>query len=179
MIGRGRGARIATALTLALTLAVSACSGPAGELRVEDAWVRSNPNLLGAAYLAITARDADTLVAAAVDPSVAGSVELHEVTEQDGMMRMREVDGIALPAGRTVRLEPGGYHIMLLDMPAMLEPGQDVAITLTFASGTTTTVTAEVRASTSPDDTMHDHPGHEQDGQHDERHHEQHREHGS
>lgn len=145
------------ALMMTLALLTSACGGGGGELLIEDPWVRSNPNLIGAAYMVLTSPVDDELIAASIDPSVAGSVEVHEVAMHDGMMRMREVAGIALPAGEPVALEPGGYHVMLLDMPAMLAPGTEVAITLTFASGATTTVTAEVRESTMPDEEMDGH----------------------
>ena len=141
------------AVILTLALLASACGGD-GEYAVDDPWVRSNPNLMGAAYMVITAPVDDELVAASVDPAVAGTVEVHEVAMEDGMMRMREVAGITLPAGEPVTLEPGGYHVMLLDMPAMLPPGTEVEITLTFASGATAVVTAEVRESTVPEDSM-------------------------
>ena len=145
--------RTRLAAVAALALVLAACSGADAELSIEGAWVRSNPNLIGAAYMAITSPIADELVAASVDPSIAGTVEVHEVVMDDGMMRMREVAGIALPAGETVMLEPGGYHIMLLDMPEMLEAGTEVVLTLTFASGTEVPVTATVRASTESDET--------------------------
>jgi copper(I)-binding protein len=83
-------------------------------------------------------------------------VDVHEIVMDDGMMRMREVAGIALPAGETVMLEPGGFHIMLLDMPEMLEAGTEVVLTLTFASGTEVPVTATVRPSTESDETEMD-----------------------
>lgn len=143
--------------TTALALVLAACSAGAGGVAVEDPWIRSNPNGMGAAYLVLTTAEADELVAASVDPSIAGTVEVHEVVMQDGMMRMQEVAGIALPAGEAVTLEPGGYHLMLLDMPAMLEPGTDVDVTLRFASGDEVTVTAEVRASTMDDSMDMDH----------------------
>jgi copper(I)-binding protein len=148
------------AATLAVALLAAACGGGDTELTVDDPWVRSNPNLLGAAYMTITSPVDDELVAASVDPSIAGTVEVHEVAMDDGMMRMREVAGITLPAGEAVALEPGGFHLMLLDMPAMLAPGTEVAITLTFASGATATVTAEVRESAVPEDHMDMHDGH-------------------
>jgi len=148
--------RTLAALTAALALA--ACGGGAAELTVESAWVRSNPNLMGAAYMVITSPDGDELVAASVDPAIARTVEVNEVVMDAGMMRMREVAGIPLPAGEAVTLEPGGYHLMLLDMPEMLAPGTAVELTLTFASGTTRTVSAEVRTSTMPED--HDHGDH-------------------
>jgi len=143
--------------TAALALALAACGGETGGLTVEDPWVRSNPNGLGAAYMVLTAPADDELVSASVDPSIAGTVEVHEVVMDDGMMRMQEVAGIPLPAGEAVTLEPGGYHVMLLEMPAMLEPGTDVDVTLVLASGAEVTVTAEVRASTMDDDMDMDH----------------------
>jgi copper(I)-binding protein len=143
--------RVRAAL-LALPLLLAACGG-ASDLTVEDPWVRSAPNGMGAAYMTITSPENDRLVAAAVDPSVAGTVEVHEVTMVDGAMRMQEVAGVPLPAGEAVALEPGGYHVMLMGMPAMLAPGTEVDVTLTFASGAEVTVTAVVREDT-PEDGM-------------------------
>jgi len=157
---------------LAATLA--ACGGPGdpsgtvdpdgsgAAIAVTDAWVRSNPNGMGAGYMVITSPQDDRLVAAAVDPSVAGAVEVHEVVMQDGSMRMREVDGgVPLPAGAAVELRPGGYHLMLLEMPAMLAAGTEVAVTLSFASGVELTVAAVVRADTpGSETTMPMHGGH-------------------
>ena len=62
-----------------------------------------------------------------------------------GAMTMRPVDQIELPAGETVNLKPGGYHVMLLDLAAPLEVGQTFDLTLTFGSGATQTVSVEVR----------------------------------
>jgi len=135
---------------VAMSALLVACSTDSS-ITVEDPWVRSNPNGLGAAYMVLTVPEADELVAASVDPSIAGTVEVHEVVMQDGMMRMQEVAGIPLPAGEPVALEPGGYHIMLLEMPAVLDPGTEVELVLTFASGTELPVTATVRESTMGD----------------------------
>lgn len=63
-----------------------------------------------------------------------------------GMMSMRQVTEIPVPADGSVALEPGGYHVMLLDLKQDLTAGQTVPVTLTFSSGATTTVDAEVRA---------------------------------
>ncbi|MCU0274542.1 MAG: copper chaperone PCu(A)C, partial [Acidimicrobiales bacterium] len=60
-------------------------------------------------------------------------------------MTMRPVDGIDLPAGEAVALEPGGLHVMLLDLPAPLEIGQTYELTLTFEQAGEQTVTVEVR----------------------------------
>lgn len=137
--------------TLVAALALAGCT-TGTTVTVEDPWVRSNPNGMGAVYMVLTMPETDELVAATVDPSVAGTVEVHEVVMQDGMMRMQEVAGIPLPAGEPVALEPGGYHIMLMGMPAVLETGTDVDVTLRFASGEELVVTATVRTSTAPDD---------------------------
>jgi copper(I)-binding protein len=139
---------------VAVSMLLAACSTDS-TVTVEDPWVRSSPNGMGAAYMVLTMPEADELVAASVDPSIAGTVEVHEVVMRDGMMRMQEVAGIPFPAGEPVALEPGGHHIMLLEMPAMLEPGTEVELVLTFASGTEVPVTATVRESTMDDGMQH------------------------
>jgi copper(I)-binding protein len=64
----------------------------------------------------------------------------------DGAMTMRELeDGLALPAGETVNLEPGGYHVMLLDLPDPLETGETFDLTLEFESGESRVISIEVR----------------------------------
>lgn len=144
--------RTLAATVLTAMLALAGCA-TGTTVTVEDPWMRSNPNGMGAVYMVLTMPDADELVAASVDPSIAGTVEVHEVVMQDGMMRMQEVAGIPLPAGEPVALEPGGYHIMLMGMSATLEAGTEVDVTLRFASGEELTVTATVRASTMADET--------------------------
>lgn len=145
-----RTALVATSVLLA------ACGG-GGDLTVTDPWVRSNPNGMGAAYMVIASPDDDRLVAAAVDPSIADTVEIHEVVMVDGAMRMQEVDSIPLPSGEAVSLEPGGYHVMLMGTPAMLAAGTEVELTLTFGSGAEATVTAVVRDDTPEDGMEMDH----------------------
>jgi copper(I)-binding protein len=68
-----------------------------------------------------------------------------EEGEMGGAMTMREVGEIALPAGTTVNLEPGGYHIMLLDIATPLELGQKFDVTLTFEQAGDKVVEVEVR----------------------------------
>jgi copper(I)-binding protein len=77
----------------------------------------------------------DALVAAACD--LAGMVQIHETVDNgDGGGTMQPVDKIAIPAGETVKLEPGGYHVMLMGLTEELKAGDTVTITLTFESGT-------------------------------------------
>ncbi len=88
----------------------------------------------------------ERLVAASVPADVAGKVEIHETTiDENDVMRMRPVDGITIPAKGNTVLKPGSYHIMLLDVQKDLNPGDTVPITLTFESGLTLDVQAEVR----------------------------------
>lgn len=146
---------------------------PAEGIAFEDPWIRESPMVTGAAagYVTITSAVDDELVAVQVDPSVAGRVELHETVmadapamEQDremdqdqdmdqegdmpaGAMEMRQVESIELPAGEPVSLEPGGLHLMILELAAQLEEGQEVEMTLVFAQAGEQVVTFEVRSS--------------------------------
>ena len=87
---------------------------------------------------------ADTLVAARTD--VAGRVEVHETTEgADGLRGMRPVAGVPVPAGGAVAFEPGGLHVMLLDLQRDLDAGETVPVELDFAGGRTLTLDAPVR----------------------------------
>jgi copper(I)-binding protein len=86
----------------------------------------------------------ERLISASSD--VAMTAELHTVNMVDGVMQMRQaVDGIELPAGETVRFEPGGLHIMLIGLTRALEPGDEFSVSLTFEHAAELTVRAEVR----------------------------------
>lgn len=150
-----------TALVAMLMLAIAACGVDAASgVEVDGAWARTSPAMAsaGVAYMDLTAPEDDELVSAAVDDSIAGAVEVHETVLAEhtgdsvsddtmagmGEMMMQRVDGIQLPAGETVSLQPGGYHIMLLDLAAPLETGQTFDLTLTFANEGEQVVTVEV-----------------------------------
>jgi copper(I)-binding protein len=155
----GLGSHLATVLMA--TLVLTACSTDTAAPVVSDPWIRSNPNGMGAAYVTITMPATDMLVAAEVDAAIAARVEVHEVIDDAGMMRMREVDGgVPLPAGEAVQLRPGGYHLMLLDMPEMLEVGSTVTMTLHFASADPIVIVAEVREGAEADE-MPEHGPHD------------------
>jgi len=86
---------------------------------------------------------ADTLVAASTD--AARAVELHEVQNEGGVMKMRPVKSIPVPAGGKVELKPGGYHLMLLDLKHDLKPGEKIPVTLKFEHGADVAIDAVVR----------------------------------
>lgn len=121
------------------------------EVTIANAWARTSPAsaMMGAAYFDITSPVDDALTGVSVDMSVAMMAQVHETTmKDDGTMGMKEVDEVALPAGETVSLKPGGYHVMLMNLKAPLETGSTVTLTLTLKSGAAVTVDAEIREST-------------------------------
>jgi hypothetical protein len=139
---------------LAFLLGLVACSsGPgAPDLRAEDVWARpalgtdSVAPPPSAAYLTLhnDGGAADTLLGARTE--AARVVELHQSIDDDGVMRMRPVDSLAVPAGGTVALAPGGYHFMLIDVTRSLASGDTVALALQFVRSGTVSVRAAVRA---------------------------------
>jgi hypothetical protein len=139
-------------LVLALTLAAcsSAASPSAGTMVVTGAWARTSMGMemAGAAYMTITNEtgQADALISVATD--AAANPEIHQTTEDaSGMMGMHPVERLDIPAGGTVTLEPGGFHIMLINLTGELVAGSTIELTLTFEQAGEVTVTAEVRAS--------------------------------
>ena len=77
-------------------------------------------------------------------------VELHTHVNEDGVMKMRKVDKIAIPAGQTVALKPGGLHVMLIGLKEKLEPGKEVHMNLIFDNGGKEHIMAPVRAMAPP-----------------------------
>jgi hypothetical protein len=96
------------------------------------------------AFMELTAKDGATLVSAT--SPVAGKVEIHEMAMQGNVMKMRAVSGLELPAGKTVQLAPGGYHIMLMDLKQPLKKGDTVPITLKVAGKDKQVKEVEVKA---------------------------------
>lgn len=113
---------------------------------VSDAWIRETPPgaAVAGGYFTIRSAADDRLLA--VESEAAGSVEMHEMRHDGGMMRMRELaDGIPLPAGATVSLAPGGHHLMFIGPVEPVRAGQTVEATLLFEHAAAQTVTFEVR----------------------------------
>jgi len=118
-------------LTLVLTLAGGALA--AQTIEVTDAWVRASVpgQTATGAYMKIRARDGATLVG--VSSPVAGVTQIHEMKIQGGVMKMHAVAmDLAIPAGQTLELKPGGYHVMLLDLKSALMKDSTVTMTLVF-----------------------------------------------
>ena len=124
----------AAAFAVLSPLAAVAHEYEAGNLTVAHPWARATPGgaTIGAAYVEIKAKDgaADTLVSAS--SPAAGRVELHTHTMDGGVMKMRQIEKLAIPAGGSAVLKPSGDHIMLFDLKAPLKEGETVPITLVF-----------------------------------------------
>lgn len=117
----------------------------AGDIRVSAPMLRATPPNAPVAGGFVTLENRgdadDVLVSAAVDAGFVGAVELHEMTMADGVMSMSEVEGgIAIPAGETVALVPGGLHLMLMGLAEPLVAGTSYDVTLTFAEAGTATL---------------------------------------
>jgi copper(I)-binding protein len=135
--------------SLAFVTPLYAQDAASGMEVVEGAWVRSTPpNMkVTAGYLSLrNTTDTDRRLVGARS-TVSDRVELHTHIHdmQTGMMQMRHVEAIELPAGETVALEPGGHHIMIMNLQSDLQPGVDVPLTLEFDDGSTLDVMAPVR----------------------------------
>lgn len=140
----------------------------AGELQVEGAWARATlPGQdAGMADMTLTAAQ-DAVLTGASSPAC-NSIELHTMTHEGGMMKMREVKEIALPAGKRVNLGKSGYHLMLIGLKAPLKAGDSVPLTLKVKLADSRTVemaaSAETKPLTAPKpaaaDEAHDHHHH-------------------
>ncbi len=141
--------------------AVAECDCPPGVELVSEPWVRllppTQPNT--AAYMTLrNLTDADLQIVAAESP-VARVTELHDhVEDTAGMMRMREVEAIVIPAHGKVELKPGGLHVMLIDLLEPLQQGQPVPITLYVGGFQDLQIRAPVRHPHSEQE--HSHHGH-------------------
>lgn len=113
------------------TLAVACIALPVhAQVTVSDAWVRATTPQQKAtgAFMKLESKTPANLVGAS--SPAASLVEVHEMRTENGVMQMRAVPRLPLPAGQSVELKPGGYHIMLMDLKAPLNPGQKVPLTL-------------------------------------------------
>jgi len=132
---------------LAASSLMSGCASSPGELVVQDAWARPAPGGGNSAiYFTIDNRggQADTLLSAASD--AAGTVELHISRMDDsGNMVMEHQNNVPVPAGETVNFEPGGLHVMLMDLNSDLQPQESLTVTLTFEKAGSIVVEASVR----------------------------------
>jgi copper(I)-binding protein len=119
----------------------------AGDLVITQAWARATPKgaKTGGGYLTIENKGSvpDRLVGGSAD--VASSVQVHEMSMERGVMKMRPVEGgLTIEPGKTVKLAPGGYHLMMMDLKKPLKQGDKVPVTLEFEKAGKATVSLDV-----------------------------------
>jgi copper(I)-binding protein len=122
---------------LARWLTTAFCLGWAGfaaaqTVQVGEPWIRGTVQgqVATGAFMILTSKARARLVAAA--SPVAGVVEIHGMKMENGVMKMFAVDGVDLPANQSVKLAPGGYHVMMMDLKQRLKAGDRVPLKLTF-----------------------------------------------
>ena len=118
----------------------------AAQVSVKDPWVRATVPQQKAtgAFMQLETRQATRLIEAR--SPVAGVVEIHEMKMENNVMKMRQVDGLDVPAGKAVELKPGGYHVMLMDLKEQMKEGASVPVTLVFEGADKKRETVEVKA---------------------------------
>lgn len=166
------------ALLLGLAIPMAPVEAQTSAVEVTGAWSRATPGGVrtGVAYMEITSKGStgDRLVAARSD--AAARVELHDHIHEDGVMKMRSVEAIEIPAGSTVKLAPGGLHLMLMELKQPLKAGEELDLTLVFDKAGEVQVTASVEpiGATGPHDHHGDHHNHDHNHDHDHDHHHHH-----
>src|ERR1035438_6207128 len=140
----------ACALLIANFIATPLCAGEvkAGDLVITQAWSRATPGgaKIGGGYLTIENKGSapDRLIGGSAD--IAGKVEVHEMSMNNGVMTMRPLDkGLTIEPGKTVKLAPGGYHLMMFDLKGPLKQGDKLPLTLEFEKAGKVTVSLDVQ----------------------------------
>ena len=135
-------------LAVTVLLTSSAIAEQSSAIVIESAQARPNPPVVpnGAAYMTITntAAEADRLLT--ISGEIARTIQLHETSNTQGVMKMQHLnEGIAIAADATIKLEPGGLHIMLMGLQDALKPGNSFPLTLHFANAGAVTVNIQVK----------------------------------
>lgn len=129
---------------------LAAAFGASAQVSITDPWVRATVPQQKAtgAFMQLKADQSMRLVAG--KSPVAGVVEIHEMAMDNGVMKMRQIPGIEIPAGQTLALKPGSYHVMLMDLKQQVKDGDTVPITLEFVGLDNKKHTMEIKAPARP-----------------------------
>lgn len=120
---------------------------PAPAIEIREAWIRWLPaNLPNAGYFTLINQGSTTVTLIGVHSPQYADASIHRSSQRNGMSEMSAVDSITIQPHTTLRLADGGYHLMLMQPKRALNPGERVAVTLSFASGAAITAQFEVRA---------------------------------
>ena len=116
------------------------------EITVTHAWIRGTVPGQRATGAFMELRSSSDASLVAVATPAAKAAEIHSMVQDSGVMQMRAIPALPLPAGKTVEMGPGGYHVMLLDIAKPMKEGESVPLTLTFSDASGRTTTQEVQA---------------------------------
>lgn len=159
-------------LIAAVSAPVFAHEQSAGQLEFKHLWIKQVPGARNGAMFVEIINQGDTddhLIAVRTD--MAKKAQLHTQVIEDGIARMRRIDGIDIPAGGTVRLEPGGMHIMLMGIQGMQMDGAMVPVTLVFEAAGKISLTAAIEGMMQG---MDEHETHQDGMNGDDMHHDMH-----
>ncbi len=122
-------------------------SPAAASLQISEAHMPEPPPgvSMGAIYLVLSNPQPRDRQLVLLETDVAASAQVHRSSYDEGTMRMRHVPHLTVPAGQTLRFEPGGYHVMLMQLDASLQAGAQFDLRLTFDGGEVITTAVEVR----------------------------------
>ena len=136
---------------LALLASVAAAQTPpvlgAKPLVVQDAWVRATPPGadIAAAYMTLRNTGTTPITVTGVESPIAGHAMIHETKVEGGQSKMRPHEQLAIAPGATVKLQPGGLHVMMHDLKQPLTVGEKVPLVIQLSGGGTVEATATVR----------------------------------
>jgi len=122
----------------------------AGDIQVEGAWSRATAPGQEMAMMDFSITSKQPAILLGVSSTASRTVEMHSMTHKNGMMKMREVNSIDLPAGRRVNLGESGYHLMLVGLKAPLKAGEKIPLTLTIRLADNRTVKVDAVAEVRP-----------------------------
>jgi periplasmic copper chaperone A len=146
------------AALLSPSLFASAHEYSAGELHIEHPWSREMPAVAptAAAYFIVHNKGAEDDRLLGVTTPHAGKAELHEHIHADGLMKMQQVQSVAIPAGGEVLFAPMGYHVMLFNLQQQSRDGERFPLTLTFEKAGTVEVEVAVQKEAPVGEPAHD-----------------------
>ena len=129
---------------------VGICLNASAAVTATEAWVRGTVPAQTATGAFVTLQSSEPAKLVGVASTAAKTAQIHSSEHKDGVMQMREVDSLALPAGKRVELKPGGYHVMLIGLQRALAPGERVPLVFTIEDGSGRRTTLEVKAVVRP-----------------------------
>jgi copper(I)-binding protein len=139
---------LAALSAVAMSTSVRADDVKAGDLVISQAWSRATPGgaKVAGGFMTIENKGTAPDKLIAVSAEIAGKAEVHEMAMDNGVMKMRPLDkGLVIEPGKTVKLAPGGNHVMLQDLKGPFKEGQKVPVTLEFEKAGKVSVSLDVQ----------------------------------